>query len=67
MQSVGFGGLVVVLLTHVAERFQLFPAMGWGRPDSPGHYIDLVSALVALVLLPWGYALRKQARCRNPG
>ena len=42
---------MIVVLTHVAERFRLFPGMGWGLPDSPGHYLDLVSALFGSVLL----------------
>jgi len=43
--------LVVVVLTHVAERWHLLLGMGWGQPDSPGHYLDLLSAVAALVLL----------------
>jgi len=47
----GFGCLAVVVLTHIAEELNLFPAMGWGLPDSPGHYLDLVSAVVGTALL----------------
>jgi hypothetical protein len=54
LQVIGAGCLAVVLLTHVAEAFKLFPAMGWGLPTSPGHYLDLVSAVVGGVLLPLG-------------
>ena len=43
--------LIVVVLTHVAEWWQIFPGMGWGMPKSPGHYLDLVSAIVGTVLL----------------
>ena len=43
--------LVVVVLTHVAERWHIFPGMGWGLPDSPGHYLDLASAITGPVLL----------------
>jgi hypothetical protein len=25
--------------------------MGWGQPDSPGHYLDLVSAIAGIALL----------------
>jgi hypothetical protein len=42
--------LIVVALTHVAEGFHIFPSMGWGLPDSPGHYLDLVSAVFGLAL-----------------
>jgi hypothetical protein len=38
--------LLVVVLTHVAEALHLFPAMGWGEPDSAGHYVDLASAVL---------------------
>ena len=40
----GFACLVIVAFTHVAETLHLLPGMGWGLPDSPGHYLDLVSA-----------------------
>ncbi len=49
---------VIVLLTHVAERLHIFPSMGWGLPDSPGHYLDLVSAIVGCVALLAALALR---------
>ena len=47
----GFGCLIVVGLTHVAEALHILPGMGWGLPDSPGHYLDLVSALLGISLL----------------
>jgi hypothetical protein len=55
-QLIGAGGafLVVVVLTHVAERFQIFTAMEWGLPNSPGHYLDLASACI---LIPAGLVL----------
>src|SRR5215831_4986815 len=40
----GAACLTVVVLTHVAEMFGIFPGMGWGMPNSAGHYLDLVSA-----------------------
>ena len=43
--------LVIVVLTHIAEELHLFPGMGWGLPDSPGHYLDLVSAAIGGALL----------------
>jgi hypothetical protein len=49
--------LLVVVLTHVAERFDVFPAMGWGLPDSPGHYLDFVSAMLGSMFLIAGVAL----------
>ncbi len=47
----GCAFLLVVVLTHIAEHFRIFPAMGWGLPDSPGHYLDLVSAIAGVSLL----------------
>lgn len=43
--------LAVVVLTHIAERWHFFPKMGWGLPNSPGHYLDLVSAILGVTLL----------------
>jgi hypothetical protein len=51
----GLACLTVVVLTHIAERFDILPAMGWGRPDSAGHYLDLASAILACVTLPLGF------------
>ena len=42
---------LIVVLTHVAERWHIVPAIGWGLPDSPGHYLDLASALGGAALL----------------
>jgi uncharacterized membrane protein len=47
----GFACLVIVVFTHVAERLHLFPSVGWGLPDSPGHYLDLVSIVLGCALL----------------
>lgn len=55
LQLIGAAFLGVVVLTHVAERFSVFPKMGWGRPNTVGHYLDLTSAVVGLTLLPIGY------------
>ena len=46
----GCACLNVVVLAHVAERFQILPGMGWGLPNSSGHYLDLVSAISGGVL-----------------
>ena len=47
----GYGCLGVMILTHVAEALHLLPGMGWGLPNSPGHYLDLFSAIFGIVLL----------------
>ena len=47
----GCGCLAVMAMTHVAEGLHLLPGMGWGLPNSPGHYLDLFSAIAGIVLL----------------
>jgi hypothetical protein len=49
--AAGCACLIVVVLTHVAEHFAILPGMGWGLPDTPGHYLDLVSAISGVALL----------------
>lgn len=55
LQLVGALSLLVVVLTHVAEAYHFVPWMHWGENDSPGHYLDLFSAILGLILLPLGY------------
>jgi len=55
----GAGCLIIVVLTHVCEAFHLFPAMGWGLRQSPGHYLDLSAAILGLSLFPAGYFLKR--------
>jgi hypothetical protein len=52
--------LVMVVLTHVTEAYHLLPGMGWGLPNTPGHYLDLFSAIIGLILLPLGYVLAQR-------
>ena len=47
----GCGCLAVMAMTHLAEALHLLPGMGWGLPNSPGHYLDLFSAIAGIVLL----------------
>jgi hypothetical protein len=64
LQLLGAACLVVVVLAHLCEAFGLFPWMGWGLPDSVGHYLDLGSAVLGFTLFPIGYlwhALTKRA------
>jgi hypothetical protein len=65
LQIFGAVCLVIVLLTHVAERFDLLPGMGWGLPRSPGHYLDLVSAILGCILLPLGFLGNAFMRRKN--
>jgi hypothetical protein len=55
LQLLGAGCLFIVVLAHVAEALRLFPSMGWGFEDSPGHYVDLLGAVLGLALFPAGY------------
>jgi hypothetical protein len=54
----GCGCLTVVALTHVAEAMHWLPGMGWGLPNSPGHYLDLFSAVSGVALLLTAGVLR---------
>lgn len=64
VQLFGAACLVTVVLTHAFEALRLFPWMQWGRPDSPGHYLDLSSAVLGVALFPVGYLLDALARRR---
>ena len=57
LQVFGSGCIVVVVLTHVSEALHLFPWMRWGLENSPGHYLDLSSAVLGLTFFPTGYLL----------
>jgi len=50
LQLLGATCLVVVVLSHFAEALHLLPAMRWGEPDSVGHYVDLSSAVLGVML-----------------
>ena len=66
LRLVGATCLVVVVVVHVAEAMHWFPGMGWGQPDSAGHYIDLTSAVLGMSLLSagvfWPWATRRRQR-----
>ena len=47
----GFVCLTIMVLTHIAEGLHLLPGLGWGLSDSPGHYLDFVSAVLGCALL----------------
>ena len=68
LQLLGAIFLLIVVLAHVAEAFHLIPWMRWGENNSPGHYLDLFSAVLGLILLPLGYLLhmlRRRARANG--
>jgi hypothetical protein len=62
----GCACLLVMVLTHVAERVHILPGMGWGLPNSRGHYLDLISAIAGVALLIAAGATRLFARPANP-
>jgi hypothetical protein len=65
LQLFGAGCLVVVVLTHLAEAFHLFPWMGWGLEHSAGHYLDMWSAILGLTAFPVGYLLAALGKTRS--
>jgi hypothetical protein len=65
LQLFGSACLIVVVLTHIAEMLDLFPSMGRGLPNSIGHYLDFVSAVLALMLLPLGILADAITRHKN--
>jgi formate hydrogenlyase subunit 3/multisubunit Na+/H+ antiporter MnhD subunit len=58
--GIGLICLVIVVLTHVAEALHIFPSMGWGLPNSPGHYLDFVSAILGVTLIPLAFLIRRK-------
>jgi hypothetical protein len=64
LQLVGAGGLLTVVLAHIAETFDLVPWMQWGLEHSAGHYLGLCSVVVGLTLFPTGYLLSALASRR---
>ena len=65
LQLLGTVCLAIVVLTHIAEVFQIFPTMGWGLPNSAGHYLDLISAILGCTLLPLGFIGSALTRSKN--
>ena len=59
LQLIGSVFLIVVVFAHVAERFHILPAMGWGHAESAGHYLDLISAVIGPILVMSGYLGRR--------
>jgi pilus assembly protein TadC len=66
LQLFGAAFLLAVILMHVFEALHIFPAMGWGLPNSAGHYLDLASAIFAVTLLPLGFAFDAWMRRKTP-
>jgi hypothetical protein len=62
LQIFGAGCLVVVVLTHICEARHLWRWMRWGEQHSVGHYVDLLSAILGIILFPTGYLLCRLER-----
>jgi hypothetical protein len=56
--------LIVVVLAHIAEAFDILPEMGWGQPNSIGHYLDLASAVLGCILVSLAFVMMWWARER---
>ena len=65
MQLVGASFLLVMIFAHVSEAFGFIPSLGWGQPNTLGHYIDLISAIAGAILFPIGYLGRRYTRRIN--
>jgi len=58
LQAFGIGCFAIVAATHVFEEFSVLPALGWGRADSVGHFIDLTAALLGVALVAASILMR---------
>ena len=58
LQLLGAGCLLMVVLAHLCEALHVLPWMQWGSGHSVGHYFDLGSAVLGLILFPIGYLLQ---------
>ena len=65
LQLLGAVCLIIVVLSHIEEAFQILPAIGWGLPNSAGHYLDLASAILGCTLLLLGFIGSALTRCKN--
>ena len=64
LQTIGSIGLLVVIVAHLCEALGWLPLMGWGRPNTIGHYVDLAGAVLGVTLAPVGYVLSRSAKAR---
>jgi hypothetical protein len=62
LQAIGAISLLAVVGAHICEALRIFPAIGWGRPNTVGHYFDLTGATLGLTLVPIGYILSRSRR-----
>ena len=62
LQLCGSVALMIVVLTHIAEALNLLTFMGWGKPDSLGHYLDLWSLALGIVFLLVGHLMARRQK-----
>ena len=62
LQLLGAACLAMVVLTHICEALGLLPWMGWGQPESLGHFVNLFGAALGFTLLPVGSVLHRRER-----
>ena len=60
--ALGCGSFAVMALTHVFEAYSLLPRLGWGKPHTVGHFIDLITALLGITLVGASFLLRSVQR-----
>lgn len=65
LELLGAGFLVLVVAAHLAEETHSLAGMGWGLPNTTGHYLDLSSAVLGVVLLSLGLFLEAMAKRRE--
>ena len=65
LQALGIGCFGVMALTHVFENFSILPELGWGRPHSVGHFIDLVAAVLGVTLVTTSFLLWRRGHHRR--
>jgi hypothetical protein len=66
LQLLGAASLLAVVMAHICEGLRLFPFMRWGEGASAGHYLDLIAAMFALILLPLGYGFGRRKGGATP-
>jgi hypothetical protein len=65
LQLLGSAGMTAVVFAHICEALHFMPWLRWGTTDSAGHYLDLVSAVLAITFFPIGYLLSVLAKRRQ--
>src|SRR5262245_18096494 len=58
LQLFGAACLLIVVFAYIFEALHVFPSMGWGNEQDPGHYLNLASALLGFTFFPLGYLLQ---------